>query len=279
MNASTPSTGLVRWHRTAHAPARAAVRSRGLINGQYAAAPALAPLQPQTSITYADDMSHFTGRLRLYLDSADVQLWKRYAKTGMLYGVTTNPTILERDGVKCHLESFAHLLTTARKIGLQELQWQACGDSVEEMLEQALHVVEANTPEMRTVVKLPCTETGLAVAHSLRTSPAHARSLITITGIYAAHQVLVAQSVGANYAAPYLGRMNDVYKQSAGVPEGGFQHVTTMARMLQATGSSMRLLVASLRDAHDLARLAAEVRLELSHRQHDCCCCMPRAAA
>lgn len=260
MQIVTPSTDLVRWHRTAHAPARASVCARGIGNANHAAVPALEQeLYNHSSTIGSDAVSHLTGRLRLYLDSADAQLWKRYAATGMLYGVTTNPTILERDSVKGNQQSFRDLLARAHDIGLQELQWQACGDSLEEMLQEALLVVEADTPDTRTVVKLPCTETGVAVANRLRTSAAHARSLITITGIYAAHQVLVAQAVGANYAAPYLGRMNDIYKQSAGVPEGGYQQVVTMARMLQASGSSMRLLVASLRDAHDLARLTAEV--------------------
>jgi transaldolase len=259
MQIATPSTGRVRWQRTAHAPARASVCPRGIGNANHAAVPAQ-ELYNHSSIG-SDAVSHLTGRLRLYLDSADAQLWKRYAATGMLYGVTTNPTILERDSVKGNQQSFRDLLARAHDIGLQELQWQACGDSLEEMLQEALLVVEADTSNTRTVVKLPCTETGLAVAHRLRTSTAHARSLITITGIYAAHQVLVAQAVGANYAAPYLGRMNDIYKQSAGVPEGGYQQVVTMARMLQASGSSMRLLVASLRDAHDLGRLTAEVSI------------------
>jgi transaldolase len=163
------------------------------------------------------------------------------------------------------------------------------------------------------VVKLPCTEAGLTVAHALRSEGGlHATSPITITGVYTAHQALLAQvrsprtrcpgrgrglppaaggsrgrlaglpvalglaslgateallplllrapqAVRANYAAPYLGRMNDMHKRASGAAEGGFDEVAAMARTLRATGSSMRLLVASIKDAHDIARLAAQV--------------------
>ena len=62
---------------------------------------------------------------------------------------------------------------------------------------------------------------------------------------------MVASALGAEYAAPYLGRMNDAGRD-------GFGEVLAMARAERGRGSSMRILVASLRDASDLVRLAGD---------------------
>ena len=37
--------------------------------------------------------------VRLFIDSADIEQWKRFARTGLLYGATTNPLVFEREGV------------------------------------------------------------------------------------------------------------------------------------------------------------------------------------
>jgi len=61
----------------------------------------------------------------------------------------------------------------------------------------------------------------------------------------------VAAALGARYIAPYLGRIDDQGRDGAG-------ELVAMQRCLRGTGSSVRLLVASLRNAETLSRLAAE---------------------
>ncbi|KAF5837225.1 hypothetical protein DUNSADRAFT_4680 [Dunaliella salina] len=75
----------------------------------------------------------------------------------------------------------------------------------------------------------------------------------TITGVYYPHQVLVAQSVGASYVAPYLGRMGDVFGR-----EEGFNKVIEMQRMIDGCDSGMRSLVASIRSTEDLVKMTAK---------------------
>ncbi|GIL68689.1 hypothetical protein Vafri_21926 [Volvox africanus] len=76
-----------------------------------------------------------------------------------------------------------------------------------------------------------------------------------MTAMYTSSQVLLAQSVGAEYAAPYLGRMNDAYGNNQ-----GYKEVVQMQRILTTQKARTRLLVASIRDAFTMASLAAEVR-------------------
>lgn len=201
--------------------------------------------------------------------------WEKHRP--LLYGATTNPLILQRDGVPCTLESVARLAQAARRLQLHELQVQAWGESAAALEATACRVLDVN-PALLTI-KLPCTAHGLSAASALAARDPGVR--ITITGVYAPHQVLAAQAVGADYVAPYLGRMADaaaaldlaasVARPRAQLPDDADLEqlyaraarmqaedaVLAMQAMLAASGSSMRVLVASVRTAQQLAVLAA----------------------
>ncbi len=80
---------------------------------------------------------------------------------------------------------------------------------------------------------------------------------VTFTACYEPAQVLLAAALGADYIAPYLGRITDLGRD-------GHAELTRMQRIVEGVaqpvqaGAALRLLVASLRSAEDLARLAAE---------------------
>ena len=74
---------------------------------------------------------------------------------------------------------------------------------------------------------------------------------ITFTACYEPQQVLLAAALGVDYIAPYLGRISDLGRDGHG-------ELIAMQRCIDALGSTLRLLVASLRSASDLPRRAAE---------------------
>ena len=74
---------------------------------------------------------------------------------------------------------------------------------------------------------------------------------VTITAAYASHQAVLAAAVGANYVAPYLGRMNDAGRD-------GFGTIVEMQKTADKLDSDMRILVASVRNVGDIAKLAAQ---------------------
>lgn len=103
---------------------------------------------------------------------------------------------------------------------------------------------------------------------------------LSFSGVYKLRQALIAQAAGANYVAPYLGRMADgikatypvqspeaadmepeEYEQalSRAAMESAMEAVASMQAAATNTGSEMRVLVASIRDASDMAELAARV--------------------
>jgi transaldolase len=180
--------------------------------------------------------------LRLYLDTADVAQWRTWLCTGIFYGVTTNPLLLERAQVACTVESLKHLTHMALELGAREVQLQTWGATVETLV-QTGQVLAATAPEV--VVKVPITETGVEAAHQLLSSGHR----VTLTAVYAVHQVLLAAALGADYAAPYLGRITDM----------GWDGLAELQRMQAAIAgvqSNTRLLVASIRQVEDITTLA-----------------------
>ncbi len=182
--------------------------------------------------------------LRFLIDTADRAAWAQWLPLGCFHGVTTNPTLLKAAGVPCMVTALARLAREAIELGAGEVHLQSWGRTRTLYVEHG-RALAAIDPKI--VVKVPTTVEGAAAAATLRREGVR----LTMTAVYSAAQALVATALGADYAAPYLGRMND-----AG--HDGFGEIATMARTARAQGSSMRILVASLRDTADIVRLAAE---------------------
>ena len=186
--------------------------------------------------------------LRLLLDSADPAAWAEWLPSGLFRGVTTNPTLLRRAGQPCTLEHLALLTAKAMDYGVQELHLQAWGSD----LLACGRALFALAPG-RIWVKLPITRAGAAAARSLIAEGCP----VTFTACYEPAQVLLAAALGADYIAPYLGRITDLGRD-------GHAELTRMQRIVEGvapaarTEARLRLLVASLRSPDDLARLAAE---------------------
>jgi hypothetical protein len=72
--------------------------------------------RPRVVVTAAAARQAQRGTQRLFLDSADLQQWRKWAPTGTLYGFTTNPLILDRDGVPCTIAAVKQLLAAVRSV-------------------------------------------------------------------------------------------------------------------------------------------------------------------
>lgn len=182
--------------------------------------------------------------LRLYLDTAEVTEWEEWLPTGMFYGVTCNPLLVERAGLICEPDTLIDLAKKAFEMGVQEVHLQAWGDSTEKLLEIGQALGKADS---RILVKLPATKVGTTAAKMLIRSGIP----VTLTAVYAVHQALIAAAIGASYVAPYLGRINDSGRD-------GRADVAAMQRSLYAVRSETRILTASIRNVEDISALAAQ---------------------
>ena len=78
--------------------------------------------------------------LRLMVDSADPKNWERFLRRGWVYGATTNPLILKRDGWSVDRTTYRTLVDEAKRLGLRELHIQATGSSANELTESGLFI-------------------------------------------------------------------------------------------------------------------------------------------
>lgn len=182
--------------------------------------------------------------LRLYLDTADVTAWETWLPVGIFYGVTSNPLLLERAQVSCTLASLTDLAIKALGLGAQEVQLQTWGDTKQSLVTmgKALAAIDP-----RIVVKVPITRLGTEAAAALIAEGVR----VTLTAVYEVPQILIAAALGADYAAPYLGRIDD-----AG--GNGCETLATMQQTLNGVRSSTRILTASIRDVNDIAYLTVQ---------------------
>lgn len=182
--------------------------------------------------------------LRLYLDTADTTVWQTWLPVGIFYGITCNPLLLERAQVPCTLDSLTQLAGQAFELGAQEVQLQTWGDTQQALVTtgQALAKIDR-----RVVVKVPITQLGTTAAAKLISEGIR----VTMTAVYDVSQILIAAALGADYAAPYLGRIND-----AG--GNGREALAQMQQALKGVQSSTRILTASIREVDDMAYLATQ---------------------
>src|SRR5438105_1322697 len=180
--------------------------------------------------------------MRIYIDSADVGEIKEALATGWVYGVTTNPTLLRRAGVRAG--AVPGLVETALAAGAQEIHLQTYADDAEGMVIEGESL--ASLDPARVVIKIPATVAGYQAARRL----ADAGRRVTLTAVYTVRQVVLAQAVGAAYVAVYLGRVRD----AAGDP---LALVGAMQAAIRGMGAPLAILAASVRDAAEIEPLAA----------------------
>lgn len=187
-----------------------------------------------------------SSSLRLYLDTAEINAWMAWQPTGIFHGVTTNPLLLERAGVPCTVEALRNLAQQAWKLGFREVQMQTWGTTVAELVRHGHALAElGHRHNDRLLVKVPISRLGTEAASQLIATGAR----VTFTALYEPAQVLIAAALGAEQAAPYLGRISDRGRD-------GRAEIEAMQAMVAGLGSPLRLLVASIRQAEDLVALA-----------------------
>jgi transaldolase len=179
----------------------------------------------------------------LFLDTANTQQWEHWLPTGLFYGVTTNPLLLQ-DRVTCSVSELKALANQAIALNAQEVQLQTWGTTVDSLVNTGRLLAEINE---RVVVKVPITKIGTEAASKLIAEGIR----VTLTGVYAIHQVLIAAALGADYVAPYLGRINDL-------GHNGHEDLVAMQRASAGVGSTTRILVASIRSIDDIVFLATQ---------------------
>ena len=175
--------------------------------------------------------------MKIFLDTADLNEIHAANETGLIDGVTTNPTLILRSGNS--------LYSTAKLLALEyphfeSISTEVVADTAEEMIEQAqqyIHIGPAIT------IKVPCTVEGLKACRALNREGIKTN----VTLIFSAAQAVLAAKSGATYVSPFVGRLDD---QSV----AGLEVVRSISELYRIYGAQTKVLSASIRSVQRAIR-------------------------
>jgi transaldolase len=173
--------------------------------------------------------------MKIFLDTADTEVISKYFETGLIDGVTTNPSLIMKAGRDPEV-----VYQEIKDIGVQDISMEVMGDA-QTMLNEALRLVDKFGSV--TTVKLPCTREGLLVCKEL--SKEKVRTNVTL--IFCAAQAVLAAKSGATYVSPFVGRLDD---QSV----AGLEVVRSISELYRIHGSQTKVLAASIRNVQRAIR-------------------------
>ena len=136
--------------------------------------------------------------MKLFLDSADVNEIEKRLSSGLIAGITTNPTLIRKSG-RNPQDVYQRLID----LGVNDISMEVVGDSEEELFSNAKGHVKSY--DNKATIKLPCSVDGLKACKRL--SDISVRTNVTL--IFSASQAILASLAGATYISPFIGRMDD----------------------------------------------------------------------
>lgn len=137
----------------------------------------------------------------MFLDTGNIEEIREGLKTGILKGVTTNPTILKKEGVK-RFEQIGKILELNPEI----LFVQIIGDTLDDLFDDYLKIKEfGNSKNIEIGIKVPMDYKGLELVKRIKED--NKKVIVLGTGIYSSDQGILSALAGCDYLAPYVNRM------------------------------------------------------------------------
>ena len=169
--------------------------------------------------------------MKFFIDTANVEDIKRANDMGVICGVTTNPSLIAKEG-----RDFKEVIKEITSIvdGPISGEVKATTVDAEGMIREGREIAAIH-PNM--VVKIPMTVEGLKAVKVLS-----AEGIKTnVTLIFTANQALLAAEAGATYVSPFLGRLDDINQP-------GIELVRTIAEIFSIYGYETEIIAASVRN-------------------------------
>ena len=135
--------------------------------------------------------------MKIFLDTAEVSTILEHFETGLIDGVTTNPTLIRKSG-----RDPEDVYLELSEAGVRDISMEVVG-SREEMTSEGRRLA-SKFQEVATI-KVPCTPDGLYTCNQL----AKDGTKVNVTLIFDAAQAILAAKAGATYVSPFVGRLDD----------------------------------------------------------------------
>ena len=174
--------------------------------------------------------------MQIFLDTADYGEIKDRYETGLIAGITTNPTLVRKSGV-----SYYDFITRLSKdFKFESISAEVNGDTASEMIENAQQYIQIGE---EVTIKLPLTREGLIACKELSDEGIQTN----VTLCFSVAQAALAALSGATYISPFVGRLNDN-------SFSGVELVRAISGLYCTQRCETKILAASLRDVHHVSR-------------------------
>lgn len=180
--------------------------------------------------------------MKIFLDSSDIESIRRAVSTGVIDGVTTNPTLIAKAVQQDPTKNRDQFVQEIASIVNGPVSAEVLSTTTDEMLEEGRALA---TLHEHIVVKLPIIEAALPVIKQLTSEGIR----VNVTLVFSLNQALLAAKAGATYVSPFVGRLDD-----AG--EDGVELVGSIVHMFKMYGFDTQVLAASMRNANHVAQVA-----------------------
>ena len=169
--------------------------------------------------------------MKLFLDTANIEEIKRVNDMGIICGVTTNPSLIAKEGKNCK-----ETVKRIAEIVDGPISGEVSPDAVsaEQMIREAREIAAIH-PNM--VVKIPMTDEGLKACSTLSKEGIE----VNMTLIFSANQALLCARAGAAFVSPFVGRLDDM-----GI--AGMNLIGTISKIFRQYHINTEIIAASIRN-------------------------------
>ena len=174
--------------------------------------------------------------MKIFLDTANSSEIMQGLETGLIDGVTTNPTLILKNG-----EDVETVYGNLISMGVPDLSMEIVTDDVGIFVSEGQRLKEKYGDA--TTIKVPCTPAGLKACKILNQSGIK----VNVTLIFSAAQAILAAKAGATYISPFVGRVDDNSFDGIGL----IKQIRDIFTAQMITGTE--ILAASIRDVHSVS--------------------------
>ena len=173
--------------------------------------------------------------MKIFLDTAETDLIRKHFNTGLIDGVTTNPTLIRKSG-----RNPEDVYQEIKDIGIRDISMEVVGSSSEMIVEGRRLAQKFGDV---CTVKVPCSYDGLLACKELSREVIN----VNVTLIFDPAQAILASKAGAKYVSPFVGRLDDNEID-------GIKLIKDIADIFTDHMVGTQVLSASIRNVHSVSQ-------------------------
>ena len=178
--------------------------------------------------------------MKLFLDTAIIKEIDERLESGVISGITTNPTLIKKSG-KDPDDIYADLI---QELGVKDLSIEVDGHDAETLIQNGIKYGKLWIHE--ATIKLPCTPEGIKACKTL----SYMGLRVNMTLVFSVSQAILSALAGATYVSPFVGRLDDNGHDGIGL-------IRDIAKVFCHNRTDTKILAASIRDAATVGRAFA----------------------